>query len=168
MSGHYDRRQTDSLKTFYEYGKNDAIITPRCSFWQGHVIIKDTEAGDRIIIYMLWSYLTDLAIVIPEDVLRPLEGAHHTGDVDQGPGPRPEVDVGRPQDGGDAPRPQHLGRSLGPPRGKGRGQGGDRWSDNQTHNSHLKWEIKVFEASPLKHAICRKPTFTGFVFIWHS
>ena len=96
---------------------------------QSRDIVRDT---DWIII------ITDLTIVIPEDVFRSLEGVHHTGDVDQGPGPRPEVDVRCPQDGGDAPRPQHLGDSLGPPRGQRWSQGGGWGSDNQTNYSHLK------------------------------
>ena len=52
VSGQYERWQTDSLTTFYEYTKNDAIITPRCNFWQGAEISRsrdcDPGAGDRI------------------------------------------------------------------------------------------------------------------------
>lgn len=109
----------------------------------GHVIvIQELVTGLTLAAPVLQSP-GDLAIVIPEHVFRPLEGGHHTGDVDQGPGPRPEVDVGRPQDGGDAPRPQHLGHRLVPPRGQGRGRGGGRRPRNQTNHSHLHVNIDV-------------------------
>ena len=81
------------------------------------------------------SHYTDtshLAIVVPEYVLGLLEAVHHAGDVDQAPGPRHEVDVGRPEDGGAAARPR-LGHGGGA--GRGRGSGGG--AGHQRHHAQL-------------------------------
>ena len=46
--------------------------------------------------------------MIPEYVLGSLQGVDHTGEVDEAPQLRCEVDVRRSQDAGDAPCPHHL------------------------------------------------------------
>ena len=64
------------------------------SWWPGH---------SSVDMLTCWHVdMTHLAIVVPEDVLRPLERVDHTCDVDQWAGL--EVNVGSPEDGRDGAR----------------------------------------------------------------